>query len=275
MKRTRALWPFYLLMAMTVLEAQAGTITAAHYSMPVSRYGHFALGQPHEYARLNATLDSGPPLSLRLPENEVFEDLAPRLVQLTPEGPTELLAIVSRREDGARLVLIRPRGDQLEIRAETPAIGTPMRWLNPVGVADLDSDGAAEIAVITTPHIGGTLRVYRPQGTQLVEIAALDGFSNHILGSPELGLSLPLSIAGKTRLIVPDTTRRHLRIVGLEAGRLIEIGRCALPAPVSGAIRALNNTEISVELSSGRHTIALDPCLDKPRPTALRTGPLP
>ena len=72
---------------------------------------------------------------------------------------------------------------------------------------------------------------------------------------------MPLSIAGKMRLLVPDSTRRFLRIVGLEIGRLVELGRCALPAPVIGAISAVSPIEISVGLSTGRQTILLKDCL--------------
>ena len=255
------IFPLALLVALVTSSVQAETIAAAQYASPVDRYGHFALGQPHEYARLIVTSDSGHKLALQLPDNEVFEDLAPRLVRLAPDGPVEILAIVSRRDEGARLVVIQQRGERLEFSAESPAIGTPMRWLNPVGVADLDGDGTAEIALVTTPHIGGMLRVYRRQGAKLVEIAALSGFSNHILGSSELGLSMPLSIAGKMRLLVPDTTRRYLRIAGLEAGHLVELGRCALHAPLIGAIRAVSSTEISVGLSTGRQAILLKDCL--------------
>ncbi len=255
------IFPLVFLVALVTSSARAETIAAAQYASPVDRYGHFALGRPHEYARLIVTSDSGRKLALQLPDNEVFEDLAPRLVRLAPDGPIEILAIVSRCNEGARLVLIQQRGERLEISAETPAIGTPMRWLNPVGVADLDGDGMAEIALVTTPHIGGMLWVYRRQGATFVEIAALPGFSNHVLGSPELGLSMPLSIAGKMRLLVPDTTRRYLRIAGLEAGHLVELGRCALPAPLVGAVSAVSPSEISVGLSTGRQTIPLKDCL--------------
>jgi len=253
--------PLVFLVALVTSNALAETIATAQYASPVNRYGHFALGQPHEYARLIVSTDSERKLVLQLPDNEVFEDLAPRLVRLAPDGPIEILAIVSRRDDGARLVVIQQRGEQLELSAESPAIGTPMRWLNPVGVADLDGDGTAEIALVTTPHIGGVLRAFRRQGAKLVEVAALPGFSNPVLGSPGLGLSMPLSIAGKMRLLVPDSTRRFLRIVGLEIGRLVELGRCALPAQVIGASSAVSPTEISVGLSTGRQTILLKDCL--------------
>lgn len=236
-------------------------IVGAQYAAPVARYGHFALGQPREYARVRATTESGRSMELQLPEDEVFEDLVPRLVRLQAQEPAEILAIVSRRQDGSRLVMIRLNGDRLEVSAESPAIGTPMRWLNPVGVVDLDGDGRSEIAIVTTPHIGGTLRAYQRSGKKLVEIAALAGFSNHVNGSPELGLSVPISLAGRVRLLVPDTTRRHLRIIALEGGRLVEAGRCALPAPVTGATKVLGPSVVSVGLTTGRHRIALDDCL--------------
>lgn len=247
----------------------AETLTDARYAVPVERYGHFALGPPHEYARLTATTSSGRTLTLELPVDEVFEDLVPRRVRLSAGEAEELLAIVSHRASGARLVLIRLTGAGLEISAESAPIGTPMRWLNPVGVADLDGDGRAEIAAVITPHIGGTLKVYQRRGRELVEIAALGGFSNHAYGSAELGLSLSVQTAGGMRLLVPDTTRRELRMVALERGRLIETGRCALPSPVVGALRLVAPREISAGLTSGRKTIALDSCGER-RAAALR-----
>ena len=72
------IFPLALLVALVTSSVQAETIAAAQYASPVDRYGHFALGQPHEYARLIVTSDSGHKLALQLPDNEVFEDLAPR-----------------------------------------------------------------------------------------------------------------------------------------------------------------------------------------------------
>lgn len=242
-------------------DAGAEAIVGARYERPVDRYGHFALGRPHEYARLVATTDAGHSVALELPQDEVFEDLEPRLVRLAPGEPREILAIVSHRKSGARLVLVRLAGGRLETSAESPAIGTPQRWMNPVGVADLDGDGRAEIAAVTTPHIGGTLRVYRRDAARLVEIAALAGFSNHVYGSPELGLSAPVSVGGRMRLLVPDTTRRRLRLVALDDRRLVEVGGCDVPAPVTGAMKDVSASEVSIGLDSGRHMLDLNRCL--------------
>ncbi|MDZ7857088.1 hypothetical protein [Sphaerotilus sp.] len=240
--------------------AQAESLQAARYLEPTSRYGHFALGRPHEYARIAATTDAGRQLDLQLPDDEVFEDLAPRLVRMAPGEPVEILAIVSRRHDGARLVLLQQRGDRLVISAETPPVGTPMRWLNPVGVADLDGDGRAEVAMVTTPHIGGVLRVFRREGPQLVEVARQSGFSNHVYGSTELGLSVPGVFRGGMGLFVPDVGRRHLRILRLQGERLVDVGRCALPDKVTGSIEVVSASELTIGLGSGRHTVRLDAC---------------
>lgn len=238
----------------------AERIVDASYADPVERYGHFALGRPHEYARLTATTDNGRRLELELPQEEVFEDLVPRLVSLVPDAPPELLAIVSRRDTGARLALISLVGERLKLSAQSPAIGTPHRWLNPVGVADLDGDGSAEVAAVITPHIGGSLKVYRRSGDRLTEVAALGGFSNHVYGSSELGLSLPLAADGRARLLVPDTTRMRLRVIALQDGRLVETGRCALPAPILGALQVVSPTLVSVGLASTRQVISLETC---------------
>lgn len=255
---------FAVISALIVPDARAESIVDAHYAKPVERYGHFALGRPHEYARVTAMTDAGRTLLFELPENEVFEDLAPRIVRLAAGDPEEILAIVSRRDSGSRLVMFRLSRGALEISAQSPAIGTPMRWLNPVAVADLDGDGRAEIAAVITPHIGGTLKLYRKQGRELVEIAALGGFSNHVYRTTELALSAPVAIGGKMRLLVPDETRLKLRIIALEKGRLVEIRRCHLPAPVTGAIRVISPLQVSVGLLSGRHTIAPDDCSKQP-----------
>ncbi|MDF1523231.1 MAG: hypothetical protein P1P87_10475 [Trueperaceae bacterium] len=229
-----------MLVLMMTSTGQSEGLVSARYEASVDRYGHFALGRPHEYARVLARTDAGRTVALELPEDEVFEDLAPRLVRLTEDGPTLLLTIVSARGTGARLALIGLQGDVLEVVAQSAPIGTPHRWLNPVGVADLDGDGVAEIAAVTTPHIGGVLRVYRRDGEHLVERASLTGFSNHVYRSAELDLSRPATIGGRTRLLVPDVARTSVRVIALDGDRLVETDRCALDAPVTGpdALRA-------------------------------------
>jgi hypothetical protein len=260
MNLLRVAMPIAVMLGLETPAAWAEAITGARYEAPVERYGHFALGRPHEYSRVGATTDAGRTLKLELPDNEVFEDLAPRLVRLAVGEPAELLAIISSREGGARLAMIRLAGDRLELAAQSPAIGTPMRWLNPVAVADLDGDGQAEIAAVITPHIGGTLKTYRRVGGKLVEVASLAGFSNHIYGSSQLAMSASVSMGGRMYLVVPDARRLHLRLVALEGGRLQEVRRCALPETLAGAVRVNAPSEVVVGLSAGQKVVALRDC---------------
>ncbi|MBB3190976.1 hypothetical protein [Halomonas cerina] len=222
--------------------AWAERIVTARYAEPVERYGHFALGRPHEYARLVATTDAGRDAVLELPSDEVFEDLVPRLVQLTEQSPPALLVIISARDSGSRLALVGLGHRQLEMLAQSAPIGQPNRWLNPVGVADLSGNGEAEIAAVTTPHIGGVLRVYRRRGERLVEIDALSGFSNHAYGSPELDLSKPALIDGHMQLLIPDERRKNVRAIALSDVGLIETDRCRLSEPITGP-EALHDCE--------------------------------
>lgn len=249
------------LLCLSLSGARAEAIVSARYAEPVTRYGHFALGRPHEYARLVAHTTAGRELAFELPEDEVFEDLAPRLVRRSAGAAPQLLAIVSQRQTGARLMLIGLSAQGLLMSAQSRPIHTRNRWLNPVGVADLDGDGLAEIAAVITPHIGGTLKVYRQDGAELREVAALYGFSNHVYGSPELALSAPLTRAGRTRLLVPGNSRQVLHAMVLEGGKLAELGRCALPEAASGALIIDAAGGVTIGLASGQRVAVVGECL--------------
>ena len=259
----RTLLPLIPLLSLSgcVSATVAEPIANAHYANPVERYEHFALGKPHEYATLIATMRSGRTLTLQLPDDEVFEDLVPRLVKLAENEAQAILAIVSQIDSGARLVLIQPQNGILAISAQSPAIGIPNRWLNPVAVVDLDGDGRAEISAVLTPHIGGTLKIYRKKGKHLIAVASLGGFSNHEYGAAELNLSTSFSASGRTYLLVPDNSRLQLRIIALKNDRLVEAGRCALAAPITGPIKAISPLEVSVVTLDGIVTIAPSHCL--------------
>ncbi|MCF8149170.1 MAG: hypothetical protein K9J80_00345 [Sulfuritalea sp.] len=242
--------------------AASDEIVAARFVDPVARYGHFAAGPAHEYARIEARTGSGARLVHVLPETEVFEDVEPRLVRLAGDQPQRLLAVVSHVRRGAALMLLGIENKQLVVIARSAAIGTPMRWLNPVATADLDNDGIAEIAAVITPHINGILKIYRQSGAKLVEIAALGGFSNHVYGSAELGLAMLWEEGGRKRLLIPDQSRMVLRVVEFAAGRLRETGRCVLAAPATGAITDLG--EGTIEITHGAGTQRLRPANCRP-----------
>ena len=159
---------------------------SARYEGPTERYPHAVLGDAVEYTVLSITLADGTTQRTTLGAALVFEDLAPRLVDLTGDGIAEIITVESHQAQGARLSVWRATQKGLVRWVATPHIGTRFRWLAPIGAADLDGDGAIEIAYIDRPHLAKTLRIWRLEtatgGARLVEVAAAAGFSNHRIG---------------------------------------------------------------------------------------------
>lgn len=158
---------------------QAGTLVRAAYAAPTTRYPHGVLGDEVEYGALVLHYAQTPsPYTIRLPDSRVFEDIAPRRVDVDGDGRDEAMVVESHRDLGARLALYDGGG----LIAATPYIGTRNRWLAPVGAADLDGDGHIEIAYIDRPHLAKTLRIWRFRDGRLTEIASLSGLTNHRIG---------------------------------------------------------------------------------------------
>ncbi|WP_170330974.1 FG-GAP repeat domain-containing protein [Ruegeria arenilitoris] len=158
--------------------AVAETITSARFTEPTTRYAHGVLGDDIEYGALELTLQ-GDTLVIRLPSDKVFEDLAPRLVDIDLDGTQEVIVVESHKQAGAQLAVYDSGGRKI---AATPHIGTRFRWLAPIGADDLDGDGYVEIAYIDRPHLAKTLRIWRYKDGNLSEIASLPGLTNHRIG---------------------------------------------------------------------------------------------
>ncbi|MGR3677582.1 MAG: FG-GAP repeat domain-containing protein [Paracoccaceae bacterium] len=159
-------------------------VLEARYGAPTTRYQHGVLGDTVEYGALILTLSSAgtgarAPLTITLPDDRVFEDLAPRLVDVDLDGDREVIVIETAAAFGAQLAIYDESGEKI---AATPHIGRSYRWLAPVGAADLDGDGFVEIAYIDRPHLVKTLRVWRYIEGTLVEVASAPGLTNHKIG---------------------------------------------------------------------------------------------
>ena len=153
-------------------------IVAARYEMPTTRYAHGVLGDRVEYGALAITEKGGKTSRFVLPDARVFEDIAPRLWDVTGDGKAEVVVVEAHQDLGARLAVWTAQGRV----ATTPHIGTRFRWLAPVGAADLDGDGAMEIAFVDRPHLAKTLRVWRYANGRLREVGRLRGVSNLQIG---------------------------------------------------------------------------------------------
>lgn len=161
---------------------------AAWYDAPTTRYAHGVLGDRTEAGALYAYSDSAANncqvIGTVLDPEHVFEDVAPRLVDLDGDGVNEIITVRSHLRQGAQLAIYGDAGDgrTLALLAATPFIGQPNRWLAPIGAADLDGDGAIEIAYIDRPHLARTLRIWRYRDGTLTELAAAPGLTNHRIG---------------------------------------------------------------------------------------------
>lgn len=215
-----------------------GDIAEAWYSEPTTRYAHAVLGDGIEAGALKVKNNRGETYTFRLPNTEVFEDIAPRLADLDGDGRTEVITILSSRTGGASIAVFNLNGNAFIKVAQTPHIGRPNRWLN---IAEIDHFGGnrrPDIAAVITPHLAGVLQFYRFRGGRLVLLAQAQGFSNHFIGSNELRLSASADFNQDhiPDLAIPSLSRRELVIIGTRNGQLDVLNRVALPGRINRAI---------------------------------------
>ncbi len=225
-----------------------GVIREAYFIKPTSRYRHGVLGDAIEAGGVRVLLENGETSDLTLPSDSVFEDLKPRLHDIDRDGAHELVLVRSSVDAGASVVVAGMRDGQLEIAATAEPIGRPNRWLNPVGVADFDGDGDLEIAIVRTPHIGGILILYRMEGAELVVDHEARGFSNHFIGSRELGMAhiADYNIDGVADIALPNASRDAIRLVSFLGGEFSEISALPLPARVQTALLPVGGEDSGV-----------------------------
>lgn len=198
------------------------------YDKGTDRYPHAVLGDDIEPTVLhfdNAEVFEQTGLlcgiDIQLPDYLVFEDLAPRLVDLDGDNSPEIITTRSHQDMGAQVAIYDMIEGELRVIAETPFIGTRFRWLAIIGAADMNADGYIEIAYIDRPHLAKTLRIWThyPKTSSLRQIASMPGLSNHRIGEDFI-TSVVRACDDDVSLLVPDANRRELIQIGLENNSL-------------------------------------------------------
>lgn len=198
---------------------------------PSGRYPHGVLGDALEPTAVAAferhslqTL-----WRLDLPAPYVFEDIAPRVVQMG--GRDVLVTVRSSAWAGAALALVGLTNQKLQLSLGLE-LGIPNRWMNPLV-------GFGEVYAIHTPHLGGILHRYTVSGN-LGTSRLLDGISSHAIGSRNLE---PAIVLAAGRLLVPSQNHREMLRLGCSPNCQIET-RLTLEAPYSSNLVLLGGQAV-------------------------------
>lgn len=258
-----------------IAKKAGGDITAAWYSDPTTRYRHGVIGDAVEAGQLNVRTKTGKTFTLKLPKSEVFEDRTPRLADLDGDGRTEVITIRSSNRGGGSVTLYALRDGQLQEVGNTGFIGRANRWLNIAGIADYLGKGTLQVAYVETPHIGGTLRLYEFRNGKMRQVASDYGYSNHAIGSRNLGLSATADMNGDGTLdlLVPNTSRSALHAVSFTGGTIRQLGKFQLPAPLETDIHtsgSKSSPTFLFGLTNGRYYQLSMPKGPDPRPQPVR-----
>lgn len=192
--------------AETVAAAGEG-VTTAWYGNRTEIYGHGVLGDAIEahtlYARVSSMAADECAMSVTLDDSSVFEDVTPRIADVTGDGVNDIITIESHRDSGASLAIYGLKNGQLQKLATTPYIGQSYRWLAPVGTADFNNDGSNDVAFVQTPHLAGILQIWSFKDARAERLAAKAGFSNHRIGENFITGGIA-NCEGQPVVVVPD-----------------------------------------------------------------------
>lgn len=235
-------WLAAAALAATAAIPAAAEVLSARYADPTGAYGHGVL-PGGEYAGLEFRLSGGRVLGAA-PHRAVYEDTAPRLVDLDGDGTAEVITVISYFDQGAALQIWDevpdpddPGGSVMAVVAETPPIGRAHRWLAVAGAADLDGDGRVEIAYVDRPHLAKILRIWRFEDGRLSEVASRAGLSNHRIGEAQITSGLRNCGAGP-ELVMPSGDWQRIMGLRLQGGKISSRDLGAFQ-PLEGLRRAL------------------------------------
>ena len=218
-----------------------GRIARAWFADPVQRLGASAIG-PWVAGALVIEDQTTRAFRLELGPDQAFEDLRPRIVDFDADGQPVVLAVRSDAVRGAALIAVSLEGEGLvRILAETPLVGHPGGWINPIGIADVTGSGRRSIAVVSSPDSQGQLQVYDYADRGFTRLFRVPGVCNHRPGQPEQDMAVIADFDGDqiADVAVPDSARTAIRILTFAGGKVGEPAGIPLPSPAATAIAGI------------------------------------
>lgn len=194
-------------------------------SEPTNSYEHGVLGDKIEAKEITLfDLNQKPPAiqKISIDPLDVIEGIAPIWVDLDKDNRREIIVTQSNFSTGARLAVYDEDGTLL---AQSEAIGSGFRWLHQIAAAQFIPEGPLELFTVSTPHIGGIVRLYHLVDNRLEVVSEISGFSSHRIGSRNLDSSLAADFNGDglIELIVPDQTQTILNGIQFDGIKLNSI----------------------------------------------------
>ena len=216
-----------------------GDIRRAWYARPTRRYAHGVLGDGVEAGSLVVVTSSGSRFEAILPDDQVFEDITPRIADLDGDGSNEVITIRSSESGGAAVAIFGMTDTGLTLLGASSENGRANRWLNIAGLVP-HPDGALTLYGVRTPHIGGKLFSLDFRNATVSEHNDIaTDVSNHIIGSRELAMSAVGRFGNRIELILPSQDRKRLRFP------LTDRADIALPGAINKAIALVDGRVIT------------------------------
>lgn len=181
---------------------------------PTDRYAHGVLGDAIEASSLTV-LDPERQTVEQVVEFEgsVVEGISPMWADIDDDAVAELVVTLSDSAGGARLAVVSESG---AIAAESDPIGQASRWRHQIAAGPLGPNGETELVEVVTPHLGGIVTFHRLDGSDLVEVASIGGFTSHELGSRNLDMAIVADADGDGRFEVVIPNQRRTELAGIQ-----------------------------------------------------------
>jgi hypothetical protein len=151
-----------------------------------------------------------------LPGEDVYEGIFPFWADIDGDGTEDLVTTVSNGTSGSRLRVYLWDGNKIKQEVDGPAIGQGYRWQHQLTAGALGPNGEIEITDVLTPHIGGTLRFYRFDGTSLNIETTFPSVTTHSIDSRNLDQTVvgDFNGDGQPEILVISLGRNH--IIGVQ-----------------------------------------------------------